>query len=104
MLCINIAVNALIAFIYSFLGSKLIHYHLKEQMRDLFSYFLWETSILLVIMGLGFLPFNLNYNFLLQITTSILLFFFIFEYKRFPEYVEIKEQVIKHMHDLKIKR
>jgi O-antigen/teichoic acid export membrane protein len=93
LLIVRIVTTFLAYWINSWYSGKLIDYNMSEQLKDIAPYF-WAIAIIAICMfSFSFLPIN---NYLMiggQLSVGALLFFIIFEKKRFEEYLEIKGMI-----------
>jgi O-antigen/teichoic acid export membrane protein len=77
-------------------SGNLLNYSFRGQLNDILPYFKSNSIILVVVLGISFLPLN-NYLLLaLEMSTSILLFFLIFEKSKHEEYFEIKGMLLRN--------
>ena len=97
MLSIKILMTLFETILNSQYSSRLIDYSIKEQIKDILTYF-WSINIILVIIfTLTFLPIQNLFLLILQIIVGIVLFILIFEKRKHPEYLEIKEMIISRI-------
>jgi teichuronic acid exporter len=91
MLVVRILTTLIATFLNSKYSGRLMDYSIRQQLIDIVPYFISESVILLVMFSLNFIPAENIVILCLQLVTGTVLFFLIFERRKHPEYIEIKE-------------
>lgn len=90
MLISRIVHSLIVTFINSMYSSKIINYGILEQYSDIFPYFKSISFISLIMGAISFIHYNPILILLIQFIIGTILFFGIFEFKKYDEYIEIK--------------
>lgn len=93
MLISRIITTLFATVLNSYYSGHLINYRLVDQIKDIIPYFISESMILIAMFGISLFPVN-NYLLLLfEILTGSMLFFLIFENRKYSEYLEVKSMI-----------
>lgn len=95
MLVTRIITTLIATYLNSRFSGKLMGYTIKDQIRDIWPYFVRETLIIAVLIGLAFIPCNIYFILLLQVIFGVLLFALVFEKSKLAEYQEIRRLLLK---------
>lgn len=90
MLIARIIHSLIATFINSKYSAKLLNYNITEQYSDIFPYFKSITFISLIMFAISLINLHPGLIFFIQIAIGSVLFFTIFESKKYFEYIEIK--------------
>jgi O-antigen/teichoic acid export membrane protein len=90
MLISRIVHSLISTFMNSMYSSRIINYSLLEQYSDILPYFKSISFISLIICAISYVQYNPILILLIQLIIGTVLFFSIFEFKKYDEYIEIK--------------